>query len=60
MASFHGPLRRVASDPRIGRQIRTTHQGYFGTIEYEEMQSAFHDILEIERLIQEDLETANG
>jgi hypothetical protein len=35
-------------------------KGYFGTIEYEEMQSAFHDILEIERLIQEDLETANG
>ena len=35
-------------------------KGYFGTIEYEEMQSAFHDIIEIERLIQQDLETANG
>jgi hypothetical protein len=29
-------------------------KGYFGTIEYEEMESAFQDILEIEKLMKQD------
>jgi hypothetical protein len=35
-------------------------KGYFGTIEYDEMQSAFQDILEIEKLIQQDLGPMNA
>jgi hypothetical protein len=35
-------------------------KGYFGTIEYEEIQSAFQDIVEIEKLIKQDLEAMSA